>query len=313
MKRWIIGLAVVVVLVGVGGINGGLSHALGSVFPDPGLFGEPVPIPGIPEAASISVNPAGDLMVFQNDPVHHIYTAQWSGSEWTNKQKQDLGGGSWQSHPCLSPDGEWIFYATSNGSPAQSKLYRSKSQSGGTWAPGEPLPEPDGQSAFDAYVSCPMFNGEKLYFRLYVSGDRADLYESVYDKDSDTFGPPEPLPPPINDGGNNQEPFVICGKTLLFSSNRSGMTEIWMATRNDSTEDWSVPFRPPWPIDAPGTAELWPRYSSARSTLYFSRYGAAYESHVIPEPSTFIICSMGALGLLVYAWRRRRRGTASTR
>ncbi len=251
-------------------------------FPDPGLFGDPMPARDLP--ATISVTVAGDYMVYSRGAPHRIYCAAWNETRnaWTTAEQLSLGsgGGGWECHPSLSPDGKWLFYVASDGDPlggpGPDQIFRSVRQPDGSWAPGEPL---RGEVHSVGHLGAPAFADKKLYLARWVSTTRRDLYVSEYDSADDTFAKPQPLTT-INDGSQNDQPWVSSdGRTLLFTSDRAGTDDIWMATWNETTGDWSQPVKPDWPVNTEADEySAW--YSPGRATLYFNRDGAPYECSV---------------------------------
>jgi len=298
----------VAAFVGAALLFGAVGQVRGAEFPDSPIFGEPIPVPGdLPttQIGSFSLGPDGSFMVYQHGSGKTIHEAEWSGTEWTTTGNPTIGSGawSWESTPSLhsASDGQlWLYYAAGGGG-AYSEIYRSKRREDGTWETGGPIPG-EVNSTIDG-PSAPMFDGENLYFRVGHGDSRCDIWVSPYDSDLDTFGIPQLLPATINDASYNSGPQMI-GDTLLFSSDRDGTHDIWSATL-DGSGNWEAPLK--LAIDG-GHNDYSQWYSSTRKTLYFARGGqGAYQSQVVPEPSAFVLLGMGAFGLLVYGWRRRKR------
>ncbi len=300
MVRLTSSLAVLVVLVGVGQVRG-------VVFPDPPLFGEPIRVPGdlLPteQIGGYSLNPDGSFMVYQHGSGFTIHEAEWDGIEWITLGNPTIGSDdwTWESTPSLysATDGQlWLYYTAGHGS-SPSEIYRSRRLEDGTWDTGEKI-----LGAVNSTLdnpSAPMFDGENLYFRVGLSDSVCDLWVSPYDSGLKTFGIPQLLPATINDGSYNNRPQMI-GDTLLFSSDRDGTHDIWTSTL-DGLGDWEAPLKL---AIGGGHDDEGPWYSAARETLYFTRDGLAYQSQVVPEPSTIILLLTGAVGFLACVWRRKR-------
>jgi len=225
----------------------------------------------------MSLSPDGEFMVFSRGSVKMIHTAEWDGAieEWTNITNLSIGSGgfSWEGGPSLYHDGTalWIYYAPSNGGPAD-EIWRTKRRPDGTWQPGEPVPGCT-NTEID-HPGDPMFDGQKLYFRSWISVSRNDLFVAEYDSENDLFQFCSSAPlSEINDGSYNCHAQALDGgNTLLFTSDRATSEDIWCSTLEGVT--WTSPEPLPGPINTNAT-ETTAWCSAARSTLYFSRDGVA--------------------------------------
>jgi hypothetical protein len=258
------------------------SLANGDSFPDPSLFKEPFPAPGLTvEAGSLSLDPEGDYMVFHWGSGPALKEAYWNGSEWTNMNSLSLGGLGWETWPSLSItfDHKWLFYNASTGvEPAV--IYRSQGSEDNNgiwnWGPGEPLS--GGIASFFA-PGMATFYENRLYLRKWISHTQSHIYVSEYDPITDTFAEPTATEfININDESNNY-PSQRIGNTLLFQSDRDGTYDIWMSKWNDELGLWNEPEKLPSPINSDTCDEGTPWYFQPTRTLYFNRHTSPKQTY----------------------------------
>ena len=147
--------------------------------------------------------------------------------------------------------------------------------------------------------------------------DMGSYYTTIFDKDAPNFGlipPPEeepyighflieiPLGADINQNGEDDKLKFTLATHSVGEENRSWI-ELPDGTIVDSFDSAAtlegaivdMSADPPFTIGTADNPLTGP--ASAGSTLL---------NPVIPEPSTFVLLGMGAVGLLAYAWRKRR-------
>jgi Tol biopolymer transport system component len=291
---------------------------MADIFPDPSLFGEPVPVPGLSAGDSnVSVTPDGQHMVFLRGAPHQVYSAEWNSAlgSWGNMQHIALAGGSFNSTPCLSADGQWLFYIASN-EQTPTEVYRSRRQPDGTWSAGQLVPL---GITTNAGNSGPFFDGSRLYFSrsTFVPGvgSTGEVYYSEYDLVSDTFGTPKPLDSINTPTSSDYHARVFGdGQTLLWSSDRGAEPrayDIWMATWDSQLADWANLQKPTWAVGSANLElELAPWYCESTRTLYFTGlgYGQVYQSSVnpIPEPASMVAGLLGLGAVAAYLKRRSK-------
>ena len=308
----------------------GVSVARGQTI-SPELFTAPVPVPmdppweyhGTYDPAKPTVTADGQWLSFKQYLPFKVYTAEWTWIEFEGQwqwgfgnviefpeQAQTWCGGS---HIYVDPDThqrKWLFYEGSEGADAD--IYRS-SWLGDHW--GEAVPIPAVNDPFE-HADQPYFDESRsrLYFHAHADPDHNNIYYSHYDPDTDTFGTPQPIDPIDDDQGVNVAGYTDVtpsvspdGQTLFWDSNRPGGEggfDIWMS--NWESDSWGVPVNLGPTINTAGD-DHHPTFNGARYSLYFmnSDY-MLVESKLIPEPSTFVMLSMGAVALAVGWWRRRK-------
>jgi hypothetical protein len=134
---------------------------------------------------------------------------------------------------------------------------------------------------------------------LYFSSNRGngygayDLWVTRRETILDSWGTPENLGPTINSSAYEVDPGISPdGRILFFTSDRSGGyggdTDIWMARRATTDDDWSEPVNLGSTINS-SAAEDWPNVSADGSILYFrysqsGRYsgGDIWQAPIIP-------------------------------
>jgi hypothetical protein len=111
-----------------------------------------------------------------------------------------------------------------------------------------------------------------LYFSSTGTSGNHDIYRSRQRLDG-TFETPEPVTE-LNTAGVDQMPNVSRdGTEIVFASNRGGNMDIWTATLDLATGQWSAPV----PVAAVNTAdpESRPSFSQDGTRLYFGRGATA--------------------------------------
>jgi hypothetical protein len=134
------------------------------------------------------------------------------------------------------------------------------------------------------------------------------------DKD-DAFGNFMNLSSSVNGGSTDLHPRLSAdGLTLYFSSNRSGVYQLFEATRPDTDSAFgatsSLSFLS---FDPSGFSLQYPAISADGQDLYFAKAQTSqypdydiYVSHAVPAPGAVVL---GIIGLSYAGWRCRRRTT----
>ncbi len=145
------------------------------------------------------------------------------------------GTDSWESQPALSPDGQWLFFASDRKHGSNDgrdiDLYYSHRSSGGAWSSPSNLGSNINTSGDDI---SPFVIGDTLYFASDSNPDhgqpgagqgKQDIYRARFTVHGDelSFEKPERLKPPYNSAENDEFPFITNNNELfLFSSDRPG-------------------------------------------------------------------------------------------
>jgi len=167
-----------------------------------------------------------------------------------------------------------------------------------TWTDLDPLP--DGINTPRGWEAQPALSGDgsTLFFaaaRPESTPDpdgnlTMDIFASVRD-DQGQWGPPTPLPPPVNSNAHDKSPFLHPdGRTLYFSSNREpsgGGFDLWMAQR-DTNGVWSPPVNLGLPVNSSGDEHGLIVATNGRFGVFASRrdgtQGLDLCSYDLPEP-----------------------------
>jgi hypothetical protein len=138
-----------------------------------------------------------------------------------------LGGviGDGSMGPCLSPDGNYLFYGFATA------CQRSHLLPGGGWSGGELILAEPGNSF--------SFNGRQLFFQRWYD----DLWVADYNSLTDEFYNSRGVESVNTTEYAEAQPWIsLDGKTLIFSSNRSGGyggSDLYSATRDDENGPWT--------------------------------------------------------------------------
>ena len=134
------------------------------------------------------------------------------------------------------------------------------------------LGEPVNGTAID-YGANPSADGLSLYFCSNRSGSYGegpcDLWGATRPTTNDPWQTPENLGPVVNSSAWDSGPSISAdGLSLYFESNRSGIWDIWVTTRETKDADWGEPVNLGPTFNSP-TPDLGPCISADSLSLFF--------------------------------------------
>jgi len=176
-----------------------------------------------------SLTADGKVLCFQSDaeigaPYHpnhlgnwtNIYTAEWDGTQWTNRVPLDSAA-SWDGqYPFISSDGTRIFFQRKIGN-GMDLFVTTKKQ--GRWMPALSVGSGINTKEYSEEYPSLSFDGKELYF---VSNrppkiGKKDIWVSRWN--GADWDPPTNLGPGVNKpDATNWNPYVTADKTKLFFS-----------------------------------------------------------------------------------------------
>lgn len=211
----------------------------------------------------------------------------------------------------LTPEGDTIFFNRTPADRSRFDLYFAV-RTGDEWVEPQLFAPTVGEGAIDPFLS---LDGRRLYYsaRHATSGQADPSFGLWYvDRGTGSWGPPTPLPPPINtDSSDTFNSFAGDG-TMVFSSRRTGERRIYSARYIDgswtnpalvtfgSSEAGSNPMISPdgtfVVISAPGPDGSFDLYVSCRVGVAWA------EPHRLPSPisSEFADFAPGISGDYLY-------------
>jgi hypothetical protein len=216
-----------------------------------------------------------DLRVFARSAEHfgqaRIFVQRRVAGQWQREQAMPFSDPRWRdSDPQLSTDGRELTFISNRPAPdgrehADLDLYESRWRDG-RWGLPQRLPEA-WQSP--AYELGPERHGEVVYLASSRPGGPGKL--SVY-RVQDGEATPQPLPAPINDGGQNSD-FTLSpdGRYVLWWSDRAGTEggggDLYLAERLG--QGYGPALRLPAPVNGPAF-EFTPSISADGRWLHFA-------------------------------------------
>ncbi len=211
-----------------------------------------------------------------------LMSSTFAGGRWSSPSQLPFADSS-AKEPALSPDGRWLFFASTRewpgkaplpaapkGGAAQSRhdiwmVERTKTG----W--GTPLPVPGGVNS-DAYENYPSITSNgTLYWAGYRDGGRGqnDLWRAT--KKGNTWGPAENIGA-LNTTGTDADPFIAPDESyLIFSSDRpggAGQGDLYISLHTDNR--WTEPVSLGAVINS-SDYEYTPWITRDGQWLYFSR------------------------------------------
>ena len=176
--------------------------------------------------------------------------------------------------PSFSRDGHWLFFNSNRAGTNDIWLsYRAHVHDDSAWEAPTPVQGGVNTELFDAGASYFENDGgsaPQLYFnRGLANGTGNDIMVSELQSDGMTFGPATPVAE-INSPQSDQRPSIrFDGLELFFWSNRDGNNDIWVTTRNSTTDPWISPVKLGPQINGPAD-DAHPHISPDGLTLFFS-------------------------------------------
>ena len=168
--------------------------------------------------------------------------------------------------PEVSRDGLTLYYVTNGAAGAKDVFISTRADRTAAWSPRMPVGTPISSGADESGPTLTP-DGLVLYFSRDTNGE--DMFVSVRATTSAAWGTPMPLTA-LNTASFDGEPFINGTNTLLiWSSDRGGNRDLWLARRADATAAWGAAQ----PISELNTAadEGDPWLSPDEHVLYFSR------------------------------------------
>lgn len=154
-----------------------------------------------------------------------IFEADWNGSEWISIKMLPFNDVEYNlSHPAISPNGDFIVFASDKdpGSPGKAELFVSR-KNGSKWSDPVPLSREINSKKADKYPYI-HYNGD-LYFASDRKGD-FDIYRCKVRGDS--WEPPVKLPEPVNSKYDDYSIYLDnTGRYGYFASDREGLFDLY--------------------------------------------------------------------------------------
>jgi hypothetical protein len=223
--------------------------------------------------------------------------------------------------PALSADGLTLYFATtrpagSGGFDLWAARRTDPADDLGWQAPMNlgPLVNSPATEAGPNYFLDPANGTASLYFASARPGSGGlDIYRSEF-MTGGSPGAPSPVTE-LNSPALDLTPALRAdGLEIIFASNRSGVTGLWMSTRADRNDLWGTPISLGSPFQI--GSEAFPALSPDGAELYFysARPGGSgsfdlYRSirSEVPEPGAMLLTGTGVLLILATTVRRRLR------
>lgn len=245
-----------------------------------------------------SISADGKTMIFEANKggSFKLYESKFTDGDWqiptpienVNNfgDSTDLIGG-----PSISFDGNTLYFFASIGFGNSSDIYYSTREKTG-WSVPQTMGSPINTDGYEAFPSISA-DGNFLYFvRQNIEGpqDRdlrkldqfcSSIYVSERNNDGN-WGEPKKLPYPINQDCEKAPKIMADGKTLIFSSNRSGGLGDYDMYQSKITPlgDWSLPV-PLTFANSPQSDQL-PTIAAQGDLMYFVLNNEDIYSVVIP-------------------------------
>ncbi len=167
---------------------------------------------------------ASNRPVDGRDYDNDLYEMRLAGGEWKVERLSGLSSTGWDDTPALSPDGQFLYFASDRRNPGSglTDIYVSRKTPAG-WSDPVPL---EGINTREASEQTPFPGVDgRLYYSSNASGDY-DIYLVPIDgRSGEPVGRAERLPlPGVNQSGSDEgHPFLAPGGDwFAFSSNRGG-------------------------------------------------------------------------------------------
>jgi outer membrane protein OmpA-like peptidoglycan-associated protein len=189
-----------------------------------------------------------------NKPWEDIFIARKVGGTWEAAKNigSPVNTPYHNSNSALSADGKMLFIFSDEGN---GDLYFTMLNPNGTWSAPEPMPGIINSTFEEKSVT--ISKDEKT---IYFSSDRPggygglDLYRATLDSKG-SWSNVRNLGPTINSEFDEDGPFIdYDGVTLYFSSKGRkgmGMFDVFKATYDETTNEWSDPVNLGYPINTP--------------------------------------------------------------
>ncbi|MBE7501153.1 MAG: PD40 domain-containing protein [Verrucomicrobiales bacterium] len=175
--------------------------------------------------------------------------------------------------PCITPDGLTLYFASDRpGGVGQRDIWvTTRPTLSARWGTPINLGAAVNTTAIedDPFLSA---DGLSLYFDSTRPGSLGsrDLWVATRPSPAAPFGPAVHLGPAINSSAFDGTGCVSRDHlTLLFGSQRSGRSDIWMSTRSSPTEPWPTAQNLGEPINLRSGWEVTPSLSADGLTLFF--------------------------------------------
>jgi WD40-like Beta Propeller Repeat len=200
-----------------------------------------------------------------------LYVSHWTDSRWGSPEPiVELNDPvASDASPRLSRDGLTLYFSSNRagGSGSMDLWVSSRTSHSSPWGASRNLGPLVNTPGFEGF---PTASTDEL--ALYFDRN-ADIWASTRASVSDPWGAPQRLPSPINTPGPEFSPSIDKNdRVLYFASGRPGnvgIVDIWMSTRQESGQPWSLPVNLGSKVNAAGSRTLGPFITAKDCRLYF--------------------------------------------
>ncbi len=163
------------------------------------------------------------MFIFRGSNGGDIYKSELKGKKWSEPQPMPFNTPLRESSICISPDNRSLFFVRGS-ETGNSNIYQCKRNARGSWSSPKKLGK-NINSPYDEESPYMHPDGKTLYFssKGHSSMGGFDVFKSVYDEKTGTWGEPENLGSPINTSGDELG-FVLSADGLFgyYSSSNPG-------------------------------------------------------------------------------------------
>jgi outer membrane protein OmpA-like peptidoglycan-associated protein len=159
-------------------------------------------------------------------PLQILISTKGANGEWTEPVSFQHNGIKFSNgDPCLSPDGEYLYFASNReGGKGGIDIYFSKRNSDGSW--GEPQNLSEINTSGDERF--PRFDPKGNFYFSSTTGSSGGLDLFMCKRNGDSFGTPVRMSYPFNTEGDDFAISFIDDEKGYLSSNRTGTDHIYL-------------------------------------------------------------------------------------